>query len=81
MVLELEAWQAGEVNLLAFKDETTPTQFYKLCRLQSTPDGRQEYARVRANDTDVVDREGRVLVSNIFLNLLLNIVFNNMVMR
>jgi len=81
VVLKLGAWQKGKVNLLAFKDETTPPQFYKLCWLQPTTDGKQEYARVPAHDTDVVDREGRVLVSSIFLNLLLNIVFNNMVMR
>jgi len=46
VVLKLGAWQTGKTNLLAFKDETTPPQFYKLCRLQPTPDGRQEYTRV-----------------------------------
>jgi len=64
VVLKLGAWQTGKINMLAFKDETTPPQFYKLCRLRSTPDGRQEYMRVPVDDTDVVDEQGRVLVSN-----------------
>jgi len=67
VVLKLGAWQKGKVNLLAFKDETTPPQFYKLCRLQPTPDGRQEYMRDPVDpvdETDVVDEQGRVLVCN-----------------
>jgi len=66
VVLELGAWQKGKFNLLAFKDETTPPQFYKLCRLQPTQDGRQEYMRCPAHETDVVDEQGRVLASNVF---------------
>jgi len=64
VVLELGAWHEGKDNLLAFKDETTPPQFYKLRRLLRTPDGRQDYRRVPAQDTDVVDEKGRVLLSN-----------------
>jgi len=64
VVLKLGTWQTGKVNLLAFKDETTPPQFYKLCRLQPTPDGRQEYMRDLIDETDVVDEQGRVLVCN-----------------
>jgi len=64
VVLKLGAWQTGKVNLLAFKDETTPPQFYKLCKLQPTPDGRQEYMRDPIHETDVVDGQGRVLVCN-----------------
>jgi len=63
VVLKLGPWQKGKINLLAFKDETTP-QFYKLCRLQRTPDGRQEYRRDPVHETDVVDEQGRVLVCN-----------------
>jgi len=66
VVLKLGAWHEGKINLLAFKDETTPPQFYKLCRLQQTPDGRREYMRVTLHETDVVDKQGRVLVSNMF---------------
>jgi len=64
VVLKLGTCQTGKVNLLAFKDETTPPQFYKLCRLQETPDGRQEYVRDPVHETDVVDEQGRVLVCN-----------------
>jgi len=70
VVLKLGAWQTGKGNLLAFKDETTPPQFYKLCRLQPTPDGRQEYRRVPVDNTDVVDHEGRVLMSNMYFDLI-----------
>ena len=65
VVLKLGDWQTGKKNMLAFKDETTPPQFYKLCRLQQTPDGRrQEYSRYPVHETDVVDELGRVVVSN-----------------
>jgi len=64
VVLKLGDWQTDKVNLLAFKDETTLPQFYKLCRLQPTPDGRQEYMRHPDHETDVVDEQGRVLVCN-----------------
>jgi len=64
VVLKLDAWQTGKINLLAFKDQTTPPQFYKLCRLQPTTDGRQEYMRHPDHETDVVDEQGRVLVCN-----------------
>jgi len=64
VVQKLDAWKTGKVNMLAFKDETTPPQFYKLCRLQPTPDGRQEYMRDPVHETDVVDEQGRVLVCN-----------------
>jgi len=68
VVLKLGTWQTGKINLLAFKDETTPPQFYKLCRLQPTPDGRQEYMRDPDHETDVVDGQGRVLVCNTMLD-------------
>ena len=42
VVLKVGAWHQGKINLLAFKDKTTPPQFYKICRLQSTKKGRQE---------------------------------------
>jgi len=71
VVLELGAWQEGKINLLAFKDKTTPPQFYKLCQLQRTPDGRQDYERNRVRDTDVVDENGRVLLSNRLVDCLL----------
>jgi len=64
VVLKLGAWQTDKINLLAFKDETASPQFYKLCRLQETPDGRQEYMRDPVHETDVVDEQGRVLVCN-----------------
>jgi len=64
VVLKQGTWQSGKNQLLAFKDKTTPPQFYKMCRLQPTPDGRQGYKRVPAHDTDVVDEKGRVLLSN-----------------
>ena len=63
VVLELGVWRTGKRNILAFKDETTPPQFYKLCRLIPTPDGRQDYLTVSVSDTDVVEK-GRVLISN-----------------
>jgi len=68
VVLKLGAWGKGKFNLLAFKDKTTPPQFYKLCRLQPTPDGRQEYMRVPLHETDVLDEQGRVLVSNMIVD-------------
>jgi len=68
VVLKLGAWQTGKVNLLAFKDETTPPQFYKLCWLQKTPDGRQKYSRNTGHLPGVVDERGRVLVCNTLLD-------------
>jgi len=77
VVLKLGAYHEGKMNLLAFKDDskTTPPQFYKLCRLQPTPDGRQEYMRHPANETDVVDEQDRVLVSNMSMDNLYKTVF------
>ena len=72
VVLELGAWQERKINLLAFKDKTTPPQFYKLCMLQPTPDGRQGYRRVPAHDTDVVDEKGRVILSNRIVDFFFN---------
>lgn len=69
VVLKLGAWQTGKVNLLAFKDETTPPQFYKICMLRPTPDGRQDYMYmpepVHNTDGIHVDEKGRLLLSNL----------------
>ena len=67
VVPKLGAWKTGKINLLTFKDETTPPQFYKQCRLQPSPDGRQEYRKDPVKDTDVVGEQGRVLVFTRFL--------------
>jgi len=70
VVLKLGAWQTGKVNLLAFKDETTPPQFYKICILRPTPDGRQDYMNmtepVHNADKVHVDEKGRLLLSNLW---------------
>jgi len=77
VVLKLGAWQAGKNNLLAFQDETTPPQFYKLCILQPTPDGRQECMRGQVNDSYVVE-QGRVLCSHRIVDKIVNDVFKGM---
>ena len=64
VVLRLGAWQTDKINLLAFKDETTPPQFYKLCRLQPTPDGSQAYVRDPVKNTDMLNEKGKVLIKN-----------------
>jgi len=79
VMLKLGAWHNGKTNLLAFKDETTPPQFYKLCRLQPAPGGRQEYMRDKVDETDVVDEQGRVLVSNMIVDNTLKISFKGIV--
>ena len=61
VVLTLEAWDKDKTNLLAFKDSTTPPQFYKLQRLQYDIPA---FMTQREDPTDVVDEEGRVLISN-----------------
>jgi len=78
VVLRLGAWQTGKINLLAFKDETTPPQFYKLCRLQKTPDGRHEYMRDPIDDTDIVDKKGRVLITNTWVDTFAMLEFKNL---
>jgi len=69
VVLKLGAWQTGKVNLLAFKDKTTPPQFYKIFMLRPTPDGRQDYMYmtepVHNTDGVHVDEKGRLLLSNL----------------
>jgi len=61
VVLEEKGWRRGKWNLLACKDEKTPPQFYKLRIMK--PD-RLGYVTEPLDPTDVVDAQGRVLVSN-----------------
>jgi len=61
LVLEKKEWRRGKRNLLAFKDEETPPQFYKLRRMEHDRPG---YVTEPLDSTDVVDDQGRVLVSN-----------------
>jgi len=61
VVLEEKGWCKEKWNLLAFKDEDTPPQFYKLWRMEHDKLG---YITEPLHSTDAVDDQGRVLVSN-----------------
>jgi len=61
VVLEEKGWRRGKLNLLALKDEETPPQFYKLRRMEHD---RLGYVTEPFLSTDVVDDQGRVLMSN-----------------
>ena len=61
VLFEENEWSRGKYNLLAFKDEDTPPQFYKLRRMKSH---RPEYVTSPLNSLDEVDDQSRVLRSN-----------------
>jgi len=76
VVLEEKGWRRGKRNLLAFKDEETPPQFYKLCRMELNRPG---YVTEPLHSTDVVDDQGRVLVSNKWLDEAMDRAFGDIV--
>jgi len=76
VVLEEKEWRWGKWNLLAFEDEETPPQFYKLRRMEHD---RLGYVTEPLLSTDVVDDQGRVLMSNKWLDEHMESTFGHLV--
>jgi len=65
VVMDREGWQEGRINMLAYRDETTPPQYFNLMRLNL-----ENSCNVTAplDVTDEVDVEGRVRVTHMLFD-------------
>ena len=62
IMLDWSDWKRGMINLLMVKDESTPTQYYRLQRVRSD----EPLPETRAVEPDdVIDSQGRVFYSNL----------------